>query len=215
MGTRVPHLNAVPPTAVINGQLAYAAWPVQLPVRTEDGQLAFSPALIPRNADVAREPLPLTRANILRQAFKFLGERYGWGHDYNGRDCSGFVSEVYRSMGVLMPRNTSDQARSPAFDRIAFDATTTPEQRTAALRRLQVGDLVYVPGHVMMVIGRERGEPWVIHDVQGVSVRNAQGALQRIPLNAVSVTPLLPLLAGESQAMTDRITAIVRMRPLN
>ncbi len=213
MGTRVPHLTAVPPTAVINGQLAYAAWPVQLPVRTEDGQLAFSPALIPRNADVAREPLPLTRANILRQAFKFLGERYGWGHDYNGRDCSGFVSEVYRSMGVLMPRNTSDQARSPAFDRIAFDATTTPEQRAAALRRLQVGDLVYVPGHVMMVIGRERGEPWVIHDVQGVSVRNAQGALQRIPLNAVSVTPLLPLRAGEAQAMTDRITAIVRMRP--
>lgn len=214
MGTRVPHLTAVPPTAVINGQLAYAAWPVQLPVRTEDGQLAFSPALIPRNADVAREPLPLTRANILRQAFKFLGERYGWGHDYNGRDCSGFVSEVYRSMGVLMPRNTSDQARSPAFDRIAFDATTTPEQRAAALRRLQVGDLVYVPGHVMMVIGRERGEPWVIHDVQGVSVRNAQGALQRIPLNAVSVTPLLPLRAGEAQAMTDRITAIVRMRPV-
>lgn len=213
MGTRVPHLTAVPPTAVINGQLAYAAWPVQLPVRTEDGQLAFSPALIPRNADVAREPLPLTRANILRQAFKFLGERYGWGHDYNGRDCSGFVSEVYRSMGVLMPRNTIDQARSPAFDRIAFDATTTPEQRAAALRRLQVGDLVYVPGHVMMVIGRERGEPWVIHDVQGVSVRNAQGALQRIPLNAVSVTPLLPLRAGEAQAMTDRITAIVRMRP--
>ena len=214
MGTRVPHLTAVPPTAVINGQLAYAAWPVQLPVRTEDGQLAFSPALIPRNADVAREPLPLTRANILRQAFKFLGERYGWGHDYNGRDCSGFVSEVYRSMGVLMPRNTSDQARSPAFDRIAFDATTTPEQRAAALRRLQVGDLVYVPGHVMMVIGRERGEPWVIHDVQGVSVRNAQGALQRIPLNAVSVTPLLPLRAGEAQAMTDRIIAIVRMRPV-
>ncbi|WP_242163450.1 SH3 domain-containing protein [Lysobacter sp. M15] len=214
MGTRVPHLTAVPPTAVINGQLAYAAWPVQLPVRTEDGQLAFSPALIPRNADVAREPLPLTRANILRQAFKFLGERYGWGHDYNGRDCSGFVSEVYRSMGVLMPRNTSDQARGPAFDRIAFDATTTPEQRAAALRRLQVGDLVYVPGHVMMVIGRERGEPWVIHDVQGVSVRNAQGALQRIPLNAVSVTPLLPLRAGEAQAMTDRITAIVRMRPV-
>jgi cell wall-associated NlpC family hydrolase len=213
MGTRVPHLTAVPPTAVINGQLAYAGWPVQLPVRTEDGQLAFSPALIPRNADVAREPLPLTRANLLRQAFKFLGERYGWGHDYNGRDCSGFVSEVYRSMGVLMPRNTSDQARSPAFDRIAFDATTTPEQRTAALRRLQVGDLVYVPGHVMMVIGRERGEPWVIHDVQGVSVRNAQGALQRIPLNAVSVTPLLPLRAGEAQAMTDRITAVVRMRP--
>ncbi len=213
MGTQLPWLADAPPTAVINGQLAYAAWPVQLPVRTGEGRLAFSPALIPRSADVSERPLPLTRANLIRQAFKFLGERYGWGHDYNGRDCSGFVSEVYRSMGVLMPRNTSDQAKSPAFERIVFDAATTPQQRKQALRGLQVGDLVYIPGHVMMVIGREDGEPWVIHDVQGVSVINAQGALQRIPLNAVSVTPLLPLRAGEAQALTDRITAIVRMRP--
>ena len=212
MGTRVPLLADVPPTATINGQLAYAAWPVQLPVRTEDGKLAFSPALVPRGADVATQPLPLTRANVLRQSFKFLGERYGWGHDYNGRDCSGFVSEVYRSMGVMMPRNTIDQSRSPAFDRIAFDAATTPAQRATAIAGLQVGDLVYVPGHVMLVIGRERGEPWVIHDVKGVSVRNADGGLQRIPLNAVSVTPLLPLRASETEAMTDRVTAIVRMR---
>jgi hypothetical protein len=113
-----------------------------------------------------------------------------------------------------MPRNTSDQARSPAFERIAFDQATTPLQRQQALRRLQVGDLVYIPGHVMMVIGRENGEPWVIHDVQGVRMINAQGALQRIPLNAVSVTPLLPLHADERTPLTDRITAIVRMRPV-
>ncbi len=213
MGVQVPRMRDAPPTAVINGQLAYAAWPVQLPVRTEQGQLAFAPALLPRAADVSEAPLPLSRRNILRQSFKFLGERYGWGHDYNGRDCSGFVSEVYRSMGVLMPRNTSDQARSPAFDRIAFDAASTAAQRQAALRNLQVGDLIYVPGHVMMVIGREKGEPWVIHDVQGVSVVNAQGALQRIVLNAVSVTPLLPLRADLDTPLTDRITAIVRMRP--
>jgi cell wall-associated NlpC family hydrolase len=213
MGVRVPLLADVPPTATINGQLAYAAWPVQLPVRTDDGRLAFSPALVPRGADVAREPLPLTRANLLRQSFKFLGERYGWGHDYGGRDCSGFVSEVYRSMGVLMPRNTIDQRRSPAFERIDLDENATPEQRAAALRNLQVGDLVYIPGHVMMVIGRERGEPWVIHDVHGVSVLDAFGDLQRLQLNAVSVTPLLPLRASATEPLTDRVTAIVRMRP--
>lgn len=213
MGTSVPLLPEVPATAVINGQLAYSAWPVELPVRREDGQLAFSPALIPRGADMAAAPLPLTRANIVRQAFKFLGERYGWGNDYNARDCSSFVGAVYASMGVLMPRNTRDQAQSPAFERTAFDETSTPAQRTAAVRALQVGDLVYIPGHVMMVIGRERGEPWVIHDVQGVSVTGTDGQLQRLPLNAVSVTPLLPLRANETTTFVDRMTAIVRMRP--
>ena len=79
----------------------------------------------------APAPLPLTRANLIRQAFKFLGERYGWGHDYNARDCSGFVSEVYRSMGVLMPRNTSDQARSPALrpHPLRHDATAPKRAR--------------------------------------------------------------------------------------
>lgn len=213
MGTRVPRLES-PPSATINGQLAYAAWPVQLPVRGADGRLAFAPALVPRGADAAEQPLPLTRANILRQAFKFLGERYGWGHDYNGRDCSGFVSEVYRSMGVLMPRNTSDQRRSPAFDRIDLEGATT-QQRAAALRSLQVGDLLYIPGHVMMVIGRERGEPWVIHDVQSVSVEDGKGGLQRLALNAVSVTPLMSLRASATEATTDRILVIARMRPVD
>lgn len=212
MGTRVPLLDA-PPTATINGQLAYAAWPVQLPVRTGDGRLAFAPALIPRSADVSEAPLPLMRANILRQAFKFLGERYGWGHDYNGRDCSGFVSEVYRSMGVLLPRNTSDQRRSPALDRVDLE-NATPEQRAAALRALQVGDLLYIPGHVMMVIGRENGQPWVIHDVQGVNVFDSNGALQRLTLNAVSVTPLMPLRADAQTPLTDRILVVARMRPV-
>lgn len=214
MGTSVPWLTDVPPAATINGQLAYAAWPVQLPLRTEDGRLGFSPALLPRSADVHEGPLPFTRANLLRQAFKFLGERYGWGHDYEARDCSGFVSEVYRSMGLLMPRNTSDQSRSPAFDRVVFDQDSSSDERTKALRQLQPGDLVYIPGHVMMAIGTENGEPWVIHDVQGVSVRDPGGELRRLVLNAVSVTPLASLLGSDGEALTDKMTAIVRMQPV-
>ena len=60
-----------------------------------------------------------------------------------------------------------------------------------------------------MVIGREGGEPWVIHDVQGVSVRGPDGSLRRIPLNGVSVTPLLPLRFDAGHDYVDRLTAIV------
>ena len=81
----------------------------------------------------------MTRANILHQSFKFLGERYGWGNAYNARDCSGFVSEVYRSFGVQLPRNTRDQGVSPALNRIAFTADDDHEKRLAVLRKLQVG----------------------------------------------------------------------------
>jgi hypothetical protein len=82
--------------------------------------LKLVPALLPRSQDTAADYLPLTPRLLLQQAFKFLGERYGWGHDYDTRDCSGFVSEIYRSFGVLLPRNTSAQAVSPALDRLPF-----------------------------------------------------------------------------------------------
>jgi hypothetical protein len=58
--------------------------------------------------------------------------------------------------------------------------------RLAVLRNLQVGDLVYIPGHVMMVIGHENGTPYVIHDTTGISYRDAAGQVTRVVLNGVS-----------------------------
>lgn len=213
MGMTLPLQADASPDQPINGQLAYAARVVLLPQRNEDGSLRFANALLPRSEDAREGVLPLTKANLLRQAFKFLGERYGWGNDYDARDCSGFVAQVYATFGVLMPRNTSDQARSPAYDPITLDDSATHVQRLEALRRLQVGDLIYIPGHVMLVIGSVRGEPWVIHDVQGVGARDASGNLVRMPLNGVSVTPFLALQADDTHGFVDRITSIVRIRP--
>jgi len=212
MGTRVPVLTNLPPDQPVNGQTPYAAHVIELPLRKADGSLGFSPALLQKNTDTAADYLPLTRANIIRQAFKFLGERYGWGHAYDGRDCSGFVSDVYRSMGVQMPRNTSKQAISPALEHRAFTAKDSREERIKAAQALQVGDLVYIPGHVMMVIGQLHGQPYVIHDVGGMSYRKADGGKARVKLNAVSVTPLLPMLFNDKQTFVDRMTSIVRIR---
>lgn len=213
MGLRLPLRADLDADEEVNGQHPYTAHVIELPLRTADGRLAFAPALLPANADSAADYLPLTRANLIRQSFKFLGERYGWGHSYDARDCSGFVSEVYRSMGVQLPRNTRDQAVSPALDKRLFGERDDHAARLAAARALEVGDLVYIPGHVMMVIGRIDGEPWVIHDTTGISYLDAAGKLAREHLNAVSVTPLLPLQSGPDHTYIDRMTSIVRFRP--
>ena len=212
MGVRVP-LADVPPDVPVNGQHPYSSWTVELPIRAADGTLGFAPALLQKNQDTASGYLPLTHANLVRQAFKFLGERYGWGHSYNGRDCSGFVSEVYRSMGVELPRNTRDQSISPALNHVTFAKDEGSERRKAAVDALQVGDLIYIPGHVMMMIGRIDGAPYVIHDTNGGSFLGADGKLRSMHLNAVSVTPLLPLRFNAEQTYVDRITSIVRIRP--
>jgi cell wall-associated NlpC family hydrolase len=212
MSTRVPLQTDLPADQPVNGQTPYAAYTLQLPLRDADGKLQFTPALLQKNTDTAGDYLPLTPANIVRQAFKFLGERYGWGHSYDGRDCSGFVSDVYRSMGVQMPRDTSKQSISPALEHRLFTDEDSREARIKAAHELQVGDLVYIPGHVMMVIGQRDGQPYVIHDVGSMSYRKSDGTIARIKLNAVSVTPLLPMLFNDHQTFVDRMTSIVRIR---
>lgn len=212
MGQRLPLVNGWPAEKPVNGQHSYTSYVIELPMRAADGSLHFTPALLQKNSDVAEDYLPLTRANLIRQSFKFLGERYGWGHSYNSRDCSGFVSEVYRSFGVQLPRNTRDQGVSPALNRIAFTADDDHDKRLAVLREAQVGDLIYIPGHVMMVIGQDGGGPYVIHDTTGITYRDAAGVITRVQLNGVSVTPLLPLLDGKETSRVDRIYSIQRIR---
>jgi hypothetical protein len=213
MGVGVPVMTDHPADQPVNGESPYTAHVIELPIRTSAGMLGFSPALIQRHADTAADYLPLTGANILRQAFKFLGERYGWGHAYDGRDCSGFVADVYRSMGVQMPRDTGRQAVSPALTHQVFTSKDRHDVRMKAVNALQVGDLVYIPGHVMMVIGQRHGEPYVIHDTTGISYRDNGGAMREVKLNAVSVTPLLPLMLDSKHSYVDSMTSIVRVHP--
>jgi hypothetical protein len=209
MGVRVPLLEDSPASDG-NGTDAHV---IELPVRTPGGGLRIARSMLPRHADVSPTPLEYTRGVLIRQAFKFLGERYGWGHAHGARDCSGFVSEVYRSVGIELPRNSQDQAASEAFDRLVFDANVDRAARIAALRRLQAGDLVYTPGHVMMVLGQTREGPWVIHDTNRPSMRDADGALRPLPANGVVVTPLLPLDFGPDGGLVDAVTAVQRIHP--
>lgn len=208
MGVRLP--LAAPTTGPVNGQHPLGAHVVELPTRDDSGALAFAAALLPRAEDSHDGPLPATPRHLVSQSFKFLGERYGWGHDYGARDCSGFVSEVYRSLGIELPRNTGDQARSPVLGGRTFSAADA-DARAAAVAALRVGDLVYIPGHVMLVIGHVGGAPYVVHDTAAIQLGEGSRHV-RVPINGVAVTPLLPLMFDPSSRVVDRITAIRHVR---
>jgi hypothetical protein len=212
MGSSYPLRTDWPLSKPVNDQGSLGAWIIELPLRSQSGILHIKPVLVPHSADVALSPLAASQANVIKQSLKFQGERYGWGHDYNGRDCSGFVSEVYRSMGILLPRNTSDQQRSTAFERIVFDAGLNRQQRMEMLKKLHIGDLVFIPGHVMMVIGQDAQGPWVIHDTHRTNVI-IDGRFHNLPSNSVVVTPLLPLALSGERLYVDAVTAVQRILP--
>jgi len=213
MGVRLPLRLDWPLLAPVNGQLGVSSWIVNFPVKNSAGRLGFAPVLLPRSADTAADYLPLSATHVIRQAFKFLGERYGWGHRFNARDCSGFVGEIYRSMGITLPRNTGEQAQCPHLASVYWPVSKNLRARLAALRALRVGDLVYIPGHVMLVIGHDRGLTWVIHDIARATYRDSKGRFTQAAFNGVVVTPLERLYLDADTRYVERITAIKRVIP--
>jgi len=212
MGTRLPLADRAAVGNNLYGQNPFFSHAVLLPVRNPQGGLEIKPALIARGNDVSHGYIPYTRENIIRQAFKFLGERYGWGHSRNARDCTGFVMEVYKTFGLLMPRNTGQQGNGEYGVNTRFGDAANHEEKLQALRHMDTGDLVYVPGHVLMHIGDVGGEPWVIHDVSVFRYIDANGEYYEGTLNGVSVTPLIPLWASPESPYVDQVYDIKKIR---
>lgn len=212
MGITIPLADRMSYSNNLYGQNPYASYTVLLPVRNPQGQLEIEPALIARNQDVKRGYLPFSRENIIRQAFKFLGERYGWGHSYNARDCTGFIMEVYKTFGFQMSRNSGQQGKGSFGKNTRFTPQSSRDEKLEALGEMDIGDLIYVPGHVLMYIGDVNGEPFVIHDVSIFRYIDEHGAQYEGTLNGVSVTPLIPLYGSKESPYIDLIYNIKQIR---
>ena len=148
-----------------------------LPSRLENGQLKMNYVSIPRDHKVHVGHMPYTRANIIRQAFEFHGERYGWGGMFNARDCSAFIMDIYRSFGINLPRNASQQGRK------SYGVFHSPSQ-------LVPGTPIYMVGHTMLYLGQHNGEHYMIHDFAGFYRRNSKGEFEYERVMRVLVTPL-------------------------
>ena len=212
MGVRVPLLSAAEVGHNVHGQNPHASYIVELPVRNPAGLLELVPALIARNQDVRQGYLPYTTEQIVRQAFKYLGQRYGWGYDYNSVDCTGFLVDIFRTFGLLMPRNSGQQGYGDFGQNTRFAETAPHAEKLAAIRQAKVGDFIYRPGHVMLYLGESKGEPFVIHAVFDLAYYTAAGEFYRGTLNSVSVTPLTPLYLTPEQSYLDRLYAIKSLR---
>jgi hypothetical protein len=212
MGTKLPLVARELYGDELYGQNPYANYIVKLPIKNAQGELDFVFAPVPRGQDVSLGYLPYTERNLINQSFKFLGERYGWGHSYNGRDCTGFVGEIYKSFGVLMPRNSGQQGKGEYGANTRFNATNNAAEKVQSIDNLNIGDLIYISGHVMMFLGNDNGQPYVIHDVKGLGYLKDNGELYRGTLNGVSVTPLLPLHLSAEKSYVDDIYNIKSIR---
>jgi len=122
--------------------------------------------MIARSEGVRVGYLPFTQANILQQAFKLFGERYGWGNMYDARDCTGFVLSIYNTFGIMMLRNSAELGEQALGKTTDLNGKSLAEKH-ALLLKSDVGDETYSPGHVMLYLGHENGRSYMIHSTIG------------------------------------------------
>jgi cell wall-associated NlpC family hydrolase len=88
-------------------------------------------------------PEPPRSVDVVAAAERYLGSPYLWGgKSFLGIDCSGLVQNAFRDLGIMVLRDTDMQRGSIG------NAVTI-----AAIAELQRGDLIYIPGHVMIHAG--------------------------------------------------------------
>lgn len=152
-----------------------SSYRVQVPIQNADNTLQIVDGHIPKKREgFQRGFLACTQRNIINLAFSLLGEGYAWGGSrlgIFGRDCSRLTKDVYAVTGVILPRNSGQQGRvcTPS---VAFTEGMDNSERKALLVEHGLpGDLLVLPGHVMLYLGHVDGEPYAIHDVGGNYMR--------------------------------------------
>lgn len=193
MGARLPLLEETP-----------EAWRVWLP-SVRKGKLRKAAGTVSRRAGAFQRGWPPpTRRTLLTAAFSLLGEPYAWGgliaDMFYGRDCSRLVQDVYALTGIALPRNSGQQRQVCAVRLDIAPDTPSDERRALIAARARPGDIVWLPGHVMLYLGAVDGEPHVIHATGG-------------PHMAVVVSTLDLYAGTPGGSLLERVRSVVYPAP--
>ncbi len=180
---------------------------ISIPRKESNGHLTFRKGYIRRDEDVHRGFLSYTQANLARQAFKMLNHPYGWGDRLDGRDCSRFIMDLFRTFGILMPRNSKEQAWV-GVDLGRVEGKSSREKRKVLDQAIPLATTLRLPGHIMLYLGRDKGRHYVIHSLWGI-----QGSEKVETIGKVVVSDLSLGGKGPNGSLLDRITRMRTIRP--
>jgi hypothetical protein len=154
-------------------------------------------------------PPPLTRAALLTTAFDLLDSPYGWGGAGGNRDCSQFFMDLFSVFGVFLPRNSLHQAQ--AGHRRVEVAGLSDEAKTRAIETAAVRGIVllYLPGHIMLFLGRDDGHLYALHQFSGYLRPCAGGGETMVRVNRAAVTSLELGRGSSRRSFLERITRLV------
>jgi hypothetical protein len=209
MGDKIPLIDfdEIPESIPLNNlhaQSPHGCYVVKIPVRDEEGHLEFRLALIARSNNICEGYLSYTRRNIIQQAFKLLGERYGWNGMFIRRDCSQFIMNVYKTMNIIIPSFTRVQEEGAAGK--SFEFSGSIQRKESVLNKLQPGDPIHLKGHVVMYLGRIEDNYFVIHSGSGYGIKSKDGKTKPVTVHGTFISEVHQLLMSEEKSYLEAFT---------
>lgn len=173
-----------------------------IPGRTQRGDAVAQVSFVP-SAFAAQVPLAATPANFTQLANAMLGRQYGWGGLYEDRDCSAATMDLMAPFGIYLPRNSSQQIKVGTS--ISLEKMSRQEKKRLITQvATPFLTLVRKPGHIMLYVGQQNGQPIVFHSVWGLKTKKRGGYGRKVIGGAV-ITTLEPGLNQPDLARPEGI----------
>jgi cell wall-associated NlpC family hydrolase len=140
--------------------------------KKENGEAQIGGAILSKRHAVLK-PLPLTQENLARIISELLNKPYGWGGMHGDRDCSSTLKDLFTPFGVWLPRDSGDQAKVGRF--ISLKGLSLKEKEKAILKdEVPFLTLLWIPGHIMLFIGRHEEKVAVFHNMWSTAIKDSQ-----------------------------------------
>lgn len=166
-------------------------------------------------ANGERMPIPLTQNNIATLATKMMNQNYGWGGMYFNRDCSQMALDLFTPFGLILPRNGNDQAQSGGEFITTENIDYKNYKEFVIANSTPFTSLVRIPGHIMVYLGEEAGNPIVLHNMWGLRTKNFWGKEGRYIIGKTVITGLeigkeMPGV-DKNRTMLKRLSGLVNL----
>lgn len=178
-----------------------------IPAKTKDEKFFLQKAYIKRE-DANIGYLAYTPRNIIEEAFKLLNAPYGWGGSGGEQDCSSYIQEIFQTVGITLPRNSSAQGKSGAP--LGTFTSSEEKEKLAILKEEAIPaiTILQLKGHVVLYLGIYENNPYVIHETHGYGQRNNSENISMV-VNRVIVSDLS---LGEGSKKGSLLSRIVNIR---
>ena len=185
---------------------------VIIPLRKPDGTFIEKTGYV-RNEVVHEGYLQFTARNIIQQAFELLNAPYGWGGMYGEQDCSRFIQEIFATIGIFFPRNSSDQAQVGCLIG-EFDKNSTEKEKLEILSKKAFGGIsvLYIKGHIMLFLGTANKKPYAIHATWAYRDPARKGNAVR-KINRVAISDLFLGRGSKRGSLLKRLMVIRNISP--